>query len=195
MDNKALKTEVYTNENVWTDSSELPIDVEFSLPDYCPDISKIFKCKTVARISSKSVSDKSITVDGSICITVLYCDKNNNLCSYEYQYPFNKVKETDIDTKSCNLYATAKTDYINCRAVSGRKVDIHGAVTINLRLFCRQCNSVISDIDDCNIETRRMSTPSTSPMGYNEKYIIIEEEIAEAISTNVIKYSLLNIHY
>ncbi len=178
MENKALKTDVYTNENVWADSCEQPIDVEFTLPDYCPDISKIFKCKTVARISSKSLGDRSITVDGNICITVLYCDANNNLCSYEYQYPFNKVKETEVDTNCCNLCASAKTDYINCRAVSGRKVDIHGAVSINLRLFCRKCNSVISDIDDCNIETKRLSAPATSPMGYNEKYVIIEEEIA-----------------
>ncbi len=178
MDNKALKTDVYTNENVWVDSCEQPIDVEFTLPEYCPDISKIFKCKTVARISSKSVNDKSITVDGSICITVLYCDTNNKLCSYEYQYPFNKVRETDVNTTGCDLYANAKTDYINCRAVSGRKVDIHGAASINLKLFCRKCKTVISDIDDACIEARRATAPATSPMGYAEKYVIIEEEIA-----------------
>ncbi len=178
MDNKALKTDVYTNENVWSDSCEQPIDIEFTLPDYCPDISKIFKCKTAARIASKSLGEKSITVDGSICITLLYCDVNNNLCSYEYQYPFSKVKETDVETGGCNLTALAKTDYINCRAVSGRKVDIHGAVSIDLRLFCRKGCCVISDIDDRNIEARRLTAPSTSPMAYNEKYVIIEEEIA-----------------
>lgn len=192
MENKVLKTDVYSNENVWSEALEQPIDVEFTLPDYCPDIGKIFKCKTVARISSKSLNDKSVTVDGSICITLLYCDTNNKLCSYEYQYPFNKVKETDVDTKGCNLWASAKTDYINCRAVSGRKVDIHGAVTVDLKLVCRKCCTVISDIDDCNIETRRLATPSTSPMGYNEKYVIIEEEIAlsdgQAPINKVIRY-------
>lgn len=177
MDNKTLKTDVYTNENVWVDSCEQPIDVEFTLPEYCPDIGKIFKCKTATRISSKSLNDKSITVDGSICITVLYCDTNNKLCSYEYQYPFNKVRETDVDTSGCDLYANAKTDYINCRAVSGRKVDIHGAATINLKLFCRKCKTIISDIDDWGVEARRSTAPATSPMGYAEKYIIIEEEI------------------
>lgn len=177
MDNKVLKTDIYTNENVWSEALEQPIDVEFTLPDYCPDISKIFKCKTVARIASKSLSDKSITIDGNICITLLYCDTNNNLCSYEYQYPFNKVKEADVDTKGCNLSVSAKTDYINCRAVSGRKVDIHGAVTVNIKLTCRKCSSVVCDIDDANIETRRLAAPATLPMGYNEKYVIIEEEI------------------
>ena len=178
MENKSLKADVYTNENVWVDNCEQPIDIEFTLPEYCPDISKIFKCKTATRIASKSLNDKSITIDGSICITVLYCDTNNKLCSYEYQYPFNKVRETDVETNGCELYANAKTDYINCRAVSGRKVDIHGAATINLKLFCRKCKTIVSDIDDCNIEARRSTVPATSPMGYAEKYILIEEEIA-----------------
>lgn len=178
MENKSLKADVYTNENVWTDNCEQPIDIEFTLPEYCPDISKIFKCKTATRIASKSLNDKSITIDGSICITVLYCDTNNKLCSYEYQYAFNKVRETDVETNGCELYANAKTDYINCRAVSGRKIDIHGAVTINLKLFCRKCKTIVSDIDDCNIEARRSTVPATSPMGYAEKYILIEEEIA-----------------
>ncbi len=178
MENKALKTDVYTNENIWVDSCEQPIDVDFNLPDYCPDISKIFKCKAVSRISSKSLNDKSITIDGNICITVLYCDKDNNLCSYEYQYPFNKVKEIEQDTQGCNVSCFIKTDYINCRAVTSRKIDIHGAATINIKLFCRKRCNVISDIDDPSIEIRRATAPSTSPMGYSEKYVIIEEEIA-----------------
>ncbi len=178
MENKALKTDVYTNENVWSDTCEQPIDVDFTLPDFCPDISKIFKCKAVSRISSKSLNDKSITVDGNICITILYCDKENNMYSYEYQYPFSKVKEIDLDTKGCNIFCTAKTDYINCRAVTSRKVDIHGAVSLNMRLWCRKSCCVISDIDEKSIETKRMSAPSTAPMGYAEKYVIIEEEIS-----------------
>ncbi len=187
MENKALKTDVYTNESIWTDIFEQPIDVDFTLPDFCPDISKIFKCKATSRISSKALNDKSITVDGNISITVLYCDKDNNLCSYEYQYPFNKVKEIDIETKGCNIYCSAKTDYINCRAVTSRKVDIHGAVSLNLRLFCRKACCVVSDIDEKSIETKRSTAPSTAPLGYAEKYLIIEEEIALSSGDTAIK--------
>ena len=64
MDNKALKTGVYYNQNIYSDTCEQPIDVDFTLPDYCRDISKIFKCKATARITSKSINGKNITVDG-----------------------------------------------------------------------------------------------------------------------------------
>ena len=90
MEEKILKTSVYVNDIVFNETAEQPVDVDFSLPDYCPDISKIFKCRAVSRISSKSMNGKNITVDGYVCITVLYCDASEKLCSYEYQYPFSK---------------------------------------------------------------------------------------------------------
>lgn len=187
MENKCIKTSVFVNENIFEDYCEQPIDVDFTLPDFCPDISKIFKCKAVARISSKSLSGNNITVEGNVCITLLYCDKDNKLHSFEYQYPFSKIRETENDLSGGNLACKIKCDYINCRAVTGRKVDIHGAVTIGIRVFKRKCNDIISDIDDSNIELLRGTAPATVPMGYNEKYIIIEEEIPISASVSPIQ--------
>ena len=56
MEQKVLKTNVYVNETIFSDNSEVAIDIDFTLPDYCQDISKIFKCQSVPRISSKSRS-------------------------------------------------------------------------------------------------------------------------------------------
>ena len=81
MQQKCLKSDIYTNEIFLCDSFEQAIDVDFSLPDYCPDISKIFKCNAVPRIASKSINGSTITIDGNVVITILYCDKENNFCS------------------------------------------------------------------------------------------------------------------
>lgn len=177
MEQKCLKTSVYLNDTVYSDSVEQPIDVDFSLPDFCPDISKIFKCRAVPRISSKGIEGKIITIEGSVCITLLYADKEGNLCSYEYMYPFVKTVEMPTESAGANLCCKYKCEYINCRAVTGRKVDIHGAVGIYLKVFKRKCTDIISDYDDCNIELRRGTAPATIPMGYAEKFLLLEEEI------------------
>ena len=174
---KCLKSDVYINENYFCDSIEQGIDVDFTLPDYCPDISKIFKCHAVPRIVSKSVNSNTVTLDGNVIITILYCDKEGKFCSYEYQYPFSKNVELNSDATGGNIFCRIKCDYINCRAVTGRKVDIHGAAGIFLRVFKRKCDEIISDFDDCNVELKRFSAPTTIPMGYSEKYLIIEEDI------------------
>ncbi len=191
MDNKALKTGVYYNENIFCDTCEQPIDVDFTLPDYCPDISKIFKCRACARITSKSISGKNVTVDGNVIITLLYCDKDNKLCSYEYCYPFSKIKEMPSECAEATVTAWVKCDYINCRAVSGRKVDIHGAASINIRVFLRKTNNIISDYDGDNVQLKRTVAPATIPMGYREKYLVIEDELsignAQAPIANILR--------
>ena len=177
MEQKCLKTSVYVNDIIFSDSTEQAIDVDFTLPDYCPDISKIFKCQAVPRISSKGINGKTITIDGSVCITLLYADRDGNLCSYEYQYPFSKNLEMNKECAAANLCCKIRNEYINCRAVTGRKVDIHGAAGIYVKVFKRKATDIISDYDDCNIELRRGTALATVPMGYAEKYIMIEEEI------------------
>ncbi len=173
---KCLKTSVYVNDTIYSESAEQAVDVDFTLPDYCPDISKIFKCQAVPRISSKGLSGKTLTIDGSALLTVLYCDKNGEICSYEYQYPFSKSIEMPAEYNGVNIFSKAVTEYINCRAVTGRKVDIHGAIGIKVKIFKRKCTEIISDIDDENTEINRGIAPATIPMGYAEKYLMIEEE-------------------
>ncbi len=177
MESKKLKTCVYTKEVVFKNSAEVPVDVDFTMPDYCAEISKILKCRSVARISSKSVSGRNITVDGVLTITVIYSDENCNVCSYEHQYPFSKTLEADADIDNGAVACNCKCEYINCRAISSRKIDIHGAVGIGVTVTKRKATDVITDVDDCNIELRRGVAPATSPMGSAEKYLLIEEEI------------------
>ena len=177
MDEKALKTSVYVNDTVFCDSSEVAIDVDFTLPDYCPDISKIFKCRAVPRIASKGINGKNINLDGSVCLTLLYCDKDGRIASYEYQYPFSKNFEMSEECATANIRCKIRTEYINCRAVTSRKVDIHGAAGINIKVFKRKCTDIISDFNDDNIELRRGIAPATVPMGFAEKFLLIEEEI------------------
>lgn len=178
MELKCLKQCINVNEIIHSGTVEQAVDVDFTLPDYCPDVSKIFKCRASAHISAKGISGKNITVDGSVTITVIYADRDNTLCSYEYQYPFSKNIETAEDCSGANLSVTAKCEYINCRAVTGRKIDIHGAVAISVKVFKVKQNEIISDIEDANIEQRHGSLPATTPMGYAEKYLMVEEDIS-----------------
>lgn len=174
---KCLKTSVYINDTVCREATEQAIDVDFTLPDYCPDISKIFKCQAVPRISSKGINGKTVTIDGTVMLTVLYGDKDGNLCSYEYQYPFSKNIELASEQTGVNLFCKTRIEYINCRAVTGRKIDIHGAVGIFLKVFKRKCTDIISDIDDTSTEIHRGIAPATVPMGYAEKYLLVEDEL------------------
>lgn len=177
MEQKNLKTSVFSLDTVFSESAEQPIDIDFTLPDYYADISKILKCRAVSRISSKSINGNTILVEGCVTVTVIYCGSDNRISSYEYQYPFSKNFDTGFNTDGCTLIVKTKCEYINCRAVTGRKIDIHGAAGIYVTLKKRKITDVISDCDDCNIELLRGSVPATVPMGCADKYLLIEEEL------------------
>lgn len=177
MEHKNLKTSVYSLDTVFNESAEQPIDVDFTLPDYFPEISKIFKCRAVSRIASKSLNGNSISVEGCVTVSVIYCGSDNCVSSYEYQYPFSKKFDVGTDTAGCCLAVKTKCEYINCRAVTSRKIDVHGAVGIYVTLTRRKHTEVMSDVDDCNIELLRGTIPATIPMGIADKYLLIEEEI------------------
>ena len=177
MEQKSLKTELIVNETVFSESVEQPIDADFTLPDYCPEISKILKCRAVSRISSKGINGRTVTVDGCITVTVIYCSEDGKICSYEYQYPFSKTIETASEYDGGLLVCSTRCEYINCRAVTSRKIDVHGAAAIYIKIIKKKCTEVVSDIDDCNIELLRGTAPATTPMGCNEKYLIIDEKI------------------
>ena len=190
MEQKKLKAPIYSNECIFNNSAEIPIDVDFSLPDYCPDINKILKCKAVSRIASKGINGRNLTVDGSVTVTVIYCDGEQKVNAYEYQYPFSKTFETGIEIDTATVKCKTKCEYINCRAVTGRKIDIHGAAGVYIKVNKRKCTDVITDFDDSDIELLRGSIPATLPMGCAEKYVIMEEELKTGDSQPPV-YSLI----
>ena len=130
MEQKNLTMPVTVNETVLKETAEIPVDTDYTLPDYCPEISKILKCKTDVFIISKGINGKNVGVDGNVLITLIYVSDEGELYSYEYQYPFNKTFEGADGIENADIFAAAKTDYINCRAVSPRKVDVHGAISL-----------------------------------------------------------------
>ena len=61
-------------ETVFEGTSEQPVDLELSLPDYCPDIERILKCRLCPSVSSKNISGDRLDVDGMVLISLYYLD-------------------------------------------------------------------------------------------------------------------------
>lgn len=176
MENNILKSTVNTYETVLCEQLEQAIDGEFSLPDFCPDAVRVLKCRAIPRICLTSANGKTVTVDGNVSVTVFYQDEDGGIFSYEYSYPFSKTKDVGQNIEGDRIFVKSKCDYINCRAISSRKIDIHGAVQITVTAERKNSIEAISDIDDPTIETLKGVCPATTPSDYAEKSIFVEEE-------------------
>ena len=90
---------------VYSGSCETPIDTEFNLPDYCPDIQKLLKCRAVPEVSSYMISGDTLTVDGVMDVRVLYLDgKGDCVRCAEFTKEFTqsvKLKSAEEKAVAC----------------------------------------------------------------------------------------------
>lgn len=188
MDYKSVKEPICINETVWKKSAEVPFDTEFTLPDYCRDIMKILKCNVTPRIYSKSINGNSVTADGNITLNVMYCDSENCIYNYEQILPFSKTFEAEFDITSGFVCAFVNNEYVNCRAVNERRIDIHGALNVNVNVLMRKKYEIITEIEEKEIQTDREEITLLNSMGIAEKSLIMDEDLkisdgAEPIET------------
>ena len=115
---------------------ECPISGEYVLPEYLSDIAAILKCFAYPRMQSRQWSGDQLLIDGMTVIRVLYMDEERKcIRSLEFAQPFAcSIRGTMNIDNAVEIRMTTK--YINCRAVSPRRVEVRGAVEVSAQAEC-----------------------------------------------------------
>lgn len=182
MECNVTKQSVYVNEPILSQNLEQPIDTEFTLPDYCPDIDRIIKCVIQPRTGQKSFNGDTLTVDGIAELTLFYTDGSQIRC-YGHQVHFSRQISVGKPLSNASARICMTTEFVNCRAVSKRRVDLHASLNMNVAITAVREQEIVSDIDCPSVQTLTSSAAATTPMGTGEKYILFSDEI-EIPSTN-----------
>lgn len=167
---------VNIRDTVFNKVVEQSVDADFTLPDYCPEISRVLKCVTTPVVLSKSVNGTQATVDGNITFCFIYTDSDNQISSYEYSYPFSKSFELGDSVMNAEFKTKIRIDYMNVRAISERRVEFHGAVGILCIITEKKTKNIISDIDSDCVFQRSGTINAITPITAADKHIIVEEE-------------------
>ncbi|MBE6886104.1 MAG: DUF3794 domain-containing protein [Ruminococcaceae bacterium] len=122
-------------EVVYDGCAEQPVECDLLLPDYCPDIVRILKCTVTPVLRRKQQSGTTLTLEGDAQIRVYYISEDPaQICSADTTLPFTKNIELSSREGTLLSGVTAKTDYVNCRAISPRRADIRAALSIYLQV-------------------------------------------------------------
>lgn len=183
MELKVNKEEICASETALKTKQEQALELDYVLPDYYPEIFKILKCFTVPRISSYNVSGSTLSYEITVNIRVLYCSENStDIQTIEQKLVFTKSADLDKICENPEINIVPSVDYINCRAVNQRRIDIRGAVSsiICVTDMCR--SEVISDAFGMDIQLRKI--PVTYPVNrlFASKKISVNEEFELGIS-------------
>ncbi|MDR2686792.1 MAG: DUF3794 domain-containing protein [Oscillospiraceae bacterium] len=140
-------------ETVYDGKLEQAVDGDITLPEYCPDILRILKCGMEPSIHAVQATGERVNVDGSARITVLYAAEDGTLQSFEQSYPFSRGADVGNLNDQCAVTASARAEYANARAVSPRRLDIHGMLTIPLQARRRREDAVLTGVTGGGMQT------------------------------------------
>ncbi len=157
-------------------SVEQSIDIEFSLPDYCPEINKILKCFCDVSVMSKSVIQNSAELGGQVSVCLLYEDADFKVNTFNYVSPFTKLVDLKGASEGDDLLVTARPGLINTKASGPRKIEIHGSAMLNITAIRITETKVINSISDDYICQKTNEYSYSRPHGFIEKNIYIEDD-------------------
>lgn len=156
--------------------SEVPVDIDMDLPDYCPDIERILKCRLRPCIISKSITGDRLSVDGNTIISLYYLDsKKQTIRCCEHSRPFSVSFRLTGDQKDGVSSVKLKTEYLNCRAVGPRRLDIHGAFSVYARVFRGGNLEYCSDIRGDDIQQQKHTEKLSILKGFGQQQFTVSE--------------------
>lgn len=140
--------------------SEQPVDIDFTLPDYCSDIEKILRCRIIPKIYNRNLSGGQLQIDGTTVVNIIYTDSKNNVRACEQSIPFNASFSLKDIPDNPVIETYTKCEYLNCRPLSPRRLTVHGAFSLYAKVNSKGSLELYSPESD-------------SPLEYNTKDITV----------------------
>jgi len=133
-------------ETVYDGKLEQTVDGDITLPEYCPDILRILKCSVEPAVHAVQASGERAAIEGSARVNVLYAAEDGSLQSFEQSYPFTRTADIGGLNEQAALQARVKAEFANGRAVSQRRLDVHGMLSIQLLARRRREEAVLTGV-------------------------------------------------
>lgn len=177
--NYAVKTDRITTGGVICDKRpEQTVDADIKLPDYCPDVQKILKCRMEPQIESRCIAGDRLEIEGTTVVRVIYVDAiNNSIRCTEQNYPFAISENLPGSPQNAAISTDIRVSYLNCRALSPRRLNIHGAFTVGIRVTEMTDSHVCTHIKGSDIQQRKKSAEFSCLTGITQQPFSVTEAL------------------
>lgn len=177
MNLKINRETVRSLEKICDSTQEQPVELDYVLPDYYPEIFRIIKCTAEPKITSCAVSGDRVTYELTVCIKVIYCsDGGGRPEAVDQKLTYSRTVNLENGTLSPSVYIKAVADHMNCRAVNRRRIDVRGAVTVHICAAGERDTEVVSDAFGGAVQLKKTSRPCPSEFIRAQKRVTVSDE-------------------
>ncbi|MBR5405054.1 MAG: DUF3794 domain-containing protein [Oscillospiraceae bacterium] len=161
--------------------AEQSVELDYVLPDYCPDFFRLLHCAADVTVTAQTCRDGVLDAAFRVQIRVLYCAPDSNAVqtvtqqlSYTRQFPLSAAGGSSVPAVSIS----AEPAYLNCRAVSSRRIDVRGALRIRARVAAERSVPVLSGAQGLHVRTRSEPVSFLSGILRTDKQFTLSEDAA-----------------
>ncbi len=156
MDFKVNHELIPLTEVIYDGIQEQSIELDYILPDYYPDIFRLVKCETIPHIVSYNLTDDMVSYELCADINILYCSEGSSqLNVIKQKFTYSKTLEARKGGANPEISLKPKVDYVNCRVVNQRRLDIRGVVTTKIKAINEKSQEMICDAYGLNVQMKK----------------------------------------
>lgn len=176
MDYMLERERIAVGDVIFDGCHEQPVDLDINLPDYCPDIQRILKCQIYPKITSRSITGDRLMLDGSYTVKIFYLDPDGTSvrnCESGDSYSAEIALKQPAD--NAQILASPRVEYINCRATSPRRLDVHGSFSLCAKVISAGQDEIVSNIAGDDVEQQKDTVTVNQLAGFAQQQFSIDE--------------------
>ena len=180
MERKGTTGTALTSEIVSSAKEELPVEMDFVLPDDCPDIVKILHASLQLGASTAEVGADGLAIEGSVTAEVWYIADTGLLHRTESSSGFSKKCRLELPegchTEPGSVLLQAACDYANARAVNQRRLEVKGALALYPQVSAIRQQSYLTDCTAEDVEVLKTQHEAVCAVGGHSTVFTVDEE-------------------
>ena len=177
MECNVMKQAISINERIYSGAAEQPIECDVVLPDYCPDVHKVLKCAVEPMISAAFLNGEKVLVEGTAVVRVFYLSENKAVRCSEQKLPFSKSAEIKGAVPDAYVRASGSLNYVNCRVVSPRRLDIRGALSLQITVWGNHQEEIVADGSGQGLQMRQDAMEQVNILHQGSSAFDLEESV------------------
>ncbi len=161
-----------------TVQSEIAMETEILISDYLPQVFKIVKCFVKLVVLQKQLQQGRLTLDGYLrCIVYYQGEDGSGLCQTEQKIPFTKAIETpQLEFSTWSVSLGGEVEYLNCRAVNQRRVEVRGAYAISACIFTQVQKEIVSAVAEGGVQQKQLTLKGVRNLANLDKLMTSDGE-------------------
>ncbi|SDB45186.1 protein of unknown function [Ruminococcaceae bacterium FB2012] len=158
-------------------SFEQTAEKDLVLPDYCPDVFRILKCRACPCVVSQSICGDKLSLETEVTLKVLYLSADSGRINLiEHKTTVSKTLSLGGDLTAPVVSARAIPGNVSCRVVSRRRVDIRGAFTVKVKVTAEERIRAVTDAEGAGIQLKKVSVACpVERLTASKRLTVIEE--------------------